>query len=154
MVALDEVDRTVTRGLQRKVHMACRDLGLDDDTRRDLQAQVTGKASMRDMTEADLKTLLEAHENRGFKPAANPNWKPRASRPDLRDIHALWGKLARAGHVTAGRKALNAFIRSRFEKAWGVVPVDIDAMREAEQIADLVEALKAMCRRHGVSVTK
>ena len=144
----------MTRALQRKVHMGCRALGLDEDTRRDLQTQVTGKASMRDMTEAELKAVLKALENRGFKPATNPNWKPRATRPDLRYIHALWGKLARAGHVTSGRRALNAFIRSRFENAWGVVPVDIDAMREAEQIADVVEALKAMCRRHGVSVTK
>jgi phage gp16-like protein len=142
------------RALQRTVHLACRELGLDEDTRRDLQAQVTGKTSMRDMTEADLKALLKALENRGFTPPKNPNWKPVASRPDLRYIHALWGKLARAGHVTAGRKALNRFIRSRFENAWGVVPVDIDAMREADQIAAVLEALKAMCRRHGLSVTK
>jgi hypothetical protein len=142
------------RALQRKVHMGCRALGLDHDTRRALQEQVTGKASMRDMSEADLKAVLTALENQGYTPPKNPNWKPRADRPDLRYVHALWGKLARAGHVTPGRRALNTFIRARFESAWGHVPVDVDALREADQIAAVLEALKAMCRRHGLSVTK
>ncbi|MBR3371191.1 MAG: regulatory protein GemA [Rhodobacteraceae bacterium] len=142
------------RSLQRKVFMGCRALGLDDDMRRDLQEQVTGKSSMREMSEADLKALLNVLENRGFKPAPNPNWKPTAERPDLRYIHALWGKLGRAGQVTPGRRALNAFIRKRFGASWGHVPVDIDAMREADQIAAVLEALKAMCRRAGLKVTK
>lgn len=142
------------RALQRKVFMGCRALGLDDDMRRALQERVTGKASMRDMSEGDFKALLTALENRGFKSAPNPNWKPAADRPDLRYIHALWGKLGRAGVVTPGRAALNAFIRKRFEGAWGHVPVDVDALREADQIAAVLEALKAMCRRAGLKVTR
>lgn len=35
-----------TRTLQRMIHVGCRQLGLDDDTRRDLQLVATGKASM------------------------------------------------------------------------------------------------------------
>ena len=31
----------------KTIHVACRALGLDDDSRRDLQLLVTGKASLR-----------------------------------------------------------------------------------------------------------
>ena len=65
----------------------------------------------------------------------------------------LWGKLVKAGAVAApGAKGLNGFIRTRFEKAWGAVPLDIDQMRDAGQIATVIEALKAMCRRAGVKL--
>ena len=59
----------MSAALIRKVHVGCRQLGIDNDTRRDLQRQVTGKASLSAMSEAELKGVLKALENRGFKPA-------------------------------------------------------------------------------------
>ena len=43
----------MTRALQQLIHVGCRELGIDSDTRRDLQLLVTGKASMADMSKAD-----------------------------------------------------------------------------------------------------
>ena len=66
----------------------------------------------------------------------------------------LWGKLHRAGAVdAAGAEGLNAFIRKRFEKAWGAVPIDVDAIQDWKQIATVIEALKAMCLRAGIDIT-
>jgi phage gp16-like protein len=143
---------TPLRRLQRTVHAACRELGLDDEDRRGLQLVATGKASMADMDEDELKAVLKALEKRGFRPGGR---RPAAPRADLRLAHALWGRLGRAGKLKRpGRAGLNAFVRSRFGEAWGSVPVDIDALRDAEQINAVVEALKTICRREGVAVDR
>jgi phage gp16-like protein len=144
----------MTRALVKLVHVGCRDLGIDGETRRDLQLLVTGKASITEMTEADLESMVRALKDRGFKPS--PGSAPRrkaAERGDVRFAHVLWGKLFRAGSVEkAGAAGLNAFIRARFEQAWGAVPIDIDAMRDGQQIATVIEALKAMCARAGIDL--
>lgn len=146
----------MTRALQKLVHVGCRELGIDGETRRDLQLVVTGKASMHDMTEADLTKLVAALKERGFKPHAGSDRakRPAAKRADTRFAHVLWGKLHKAGAVTqVGAKGLNAFVRARFGDAWGAAPIDIDQMRDARQIATILEALKSMARRAGVDLS-
>jgi Protein of unknown function (DUF1018) len=145
------------RTLQRMIFAACRDLGLDQDTRHDLQLVTTGKASLSDMTDAELHKVVAALKARGFDPAKGKGRKlrPAATRPDVRYCHVLWRLLAEAGAVTtSGPKGLNAFIRTRFAAHWGATPIDIDRMADTGQIADVTEALKAMCRRAGVKTTR
>lgn len=145
----------MTRALQNLVHVGCRELGIDGETRRDLQLVVTGKESMADMTEADLTKLVTALKERGFKPHAGKARakRPAAKRADTRFAYVLWGKLHKAGAVTqGGAKGLNAFIRARFEKSWGAAVFDIDAMQDYRQIATLIEALKGMCARAGIDL--
>lgn len=142
--------------LQRMIHVGCRDLGLDNDTRHGLQLSLTGKASMADMTEAELRAVVDGLKargfNGGFKGAKKAPYAT-ASRADLRFIHVMWKLLGEAGALQKpGRAGLNAFVRSSFEGKWKSVPIDIDALREAGQIDDVVQALKAMCRRAGVKL--
>lgn len=142
----------------RMIHVACRDLGLDEDTRHELQARVTGKASLSDMTERDLRLVVDELKAKGWTPAAKKTGKGFrnfASRGDIRFCHVLWGKLVREGAVqVTGATGLNAFIRQRFETSWGAVPIDIDQMRDHKQIATVIEALKAMCHRAGIEVSR
>jgi len=146
--------------LMRGIHGACRKLGLDNDARHDVQASVTGKASMRDMDGRDLIRLL-AHLNRlqgrkrrtgrterGRGGQNRPAAYPLAPRADLRLIHALWGELGRKGVLERpGRAGLNAFIRSRFGDHWAFVPIDVDALADTGSITDVIRALKAMLAR-------
>lgn len=147
---------TNVRNLQRMIHAGCKKLGLDDDTRRDLQLAATGKPSMADMTESDLKKVVEALKQRGFKvgfKGAAKGRRPAAPRGDLRYVHVLWRLLGEAEAVRQpGRDGLNAFIRSRFEGHWSFVPIDVDALRDPAQINDVTRALKDMCRRAKVSL--
>ena len=137
----------------KTIHVAVRDLGLDNDARRDLQLLVTGKESLRDMTAAEQLAVLDALKERGFKAAAGKGHRRPATRGDIRFCHVLWAKLVRAGVVELpGAAGLNAFIRARFEKAWGAVPFDIDGLRDWQQIATVIEALKAMCHRAGIEL--
>lgn len=141
----------------KTIHVACRQLGLDADTRRDLQLQVVGKASLSDMTEPERVAVLEALKARGFEmtpSAGKKSYRRAATRGDTRFCHVLWGKLHRHGAVDQpGATGLNAFIRARFEKSWGAVPFDIDGIRDWKQIAAVIEALKAMCKRAGIEVS-
>ncbi|MDT8856451.1 regulatory protein GemA [Paracoccaceae bacterium Fryx2] len=146
------------RALQRMIHVGCKQLGLDDDTRRDLQLVATGKASMAEMTEADLRKVVDTLKARGFqagfKDGSKPGKRAAAPRGDVRFCHVMWRLLAEKGAVkVAGPDGLNAFVRARFENAWGSVPIDIDALREWQQISDVVRALKAMCARAGIELT-
>ncbi len=145
---------TDRRALQRSIHAACRDLGFDEDGRRDIQRALTGKDSQRDMTDDELARVV-AHL-RTVNRAARPKGQfrhPVAPRADLRLVHVLWGKLSRAGKVRVrGRKGLNAFVRARFEKSWGSVPLDIDALRDWEKIDAVIQALMQWCDREGIEV--
>ena len=146
--------------MRRFIHFGCRELGIDGETRHDLQLLVTGKASMTDMDASDLEKLVEALRNRGFKPnftgsskGGSKTRRAPSPRADVRFCHVMWKLLVEAGAVAApGRAGLNGFIRARFAKAWGSVPIDVDAMSDFRQIADVVEALKAMCGRAGITL--
>lgn len=139
----------------RLIHVAARELGLDADTRHELQLVTTGKASLAEMSPSELDRVVDALKARGFKPgrASGKAFRTPATRGDVRFAHVMWGKLAKAGAVgKPGPKGLNTFIRTRFENAWGSAPLDIDQMQDAAQIATVVEALKTMCRRAGIKL--
>ncbi len=138
----------------RMVHVACRSLGIDGDTRHDLQLAVTGKASLSEMSDPELTLVIGALKERGFSPSGGAKPKRNAApRGDVRFCHVLWGKLHKAGAVDkAGAAGLNAFVRARFEDKWGAAPIDIDALTDHRQIATVIEALKAMCARARIAL--
>lgn len=145
--------------LRKTIFVGCRQLGLNDDVRRDLQLVATGKASMSDMTDADLGKMLAALKQRGFKTgfkaASKGRFKKAAPRPDLRYVHVLWGLLGKADKLKKpDRAGLNAFVRTRFESKWKSVPIDIDALRDAGQINDVTRALKDWCKREGIETER
>lgn len=68
------------KALMAKVHIGKKDLGLDDDTYRDVLWRVTGKRSCSDMTIAQLQDVVKDMESRGFKPKAA---KKHGKKPDV-----------------------------------------------------------------------
>ncbi|HBM58541.1 MAG TPA: regulatory protein GemA [Citreicella sp.] len=135
------------RSLQSMIHVGCRQLGLDAEARRALQQQVTGKASLSEMTAAELRLVVDRLAKDGFKAETRGRRKP-APRADLRLIHVLWRKLGEAGALERpDRAGLNTFIRARFEASWGAVPADVDMLRDWHQIDAVLQALIAWGRR-------
>ena len=138
----------MSRALQRKIHVGCRELGLDNDARRDLQLAATGKASMTDMSETELKAVLKRLHDGGFKASSGGKKHAKATRADLRLVHVLWRKLGEAGQLRdPSRRGLNKFIRERFGKAWSNVPADVDMMRDHMEIDQVIQALKSWGQR-------
>jgi len=143
----------MTASLKRLIHVGCRELGLDQDSRHALQVAETGKASMSDMTEDELNKIIIRLKADGFKPYARKTNKRRATAPraDLRLCHVLWAKLGEVGALERpGRAGLNAFIRAQFGDTWHAVPADIDMLRDHKKIDAVIQALKAWGKREDI----
>lgn len=134
--------------VQQQIQIARRQLGLDDETYRQLLERVTGKRSSKGMTAGERSRVLEVLKRQGFRPTGKR--RPTEHRADLRYVFVLWRLLAELGAVEAGTAALNAFIGSdNFRMKWGEQPTDVRFL-SLERASDVIEALKAMCWRHGV----
>lgn len=80
--------------LMAKIHIGKKELGLDDDTYRDVLWRVTGKRSCKDMTIAQLQDVVKDMEKSGFKPKAAPKHGKKPSvvgkrEPLMGKIHAM-----------------------------------------------------------------
>jgi hypothetical protein len=123
--------------LMRAVRAACRAQGMDDDDRRALQLELVKKASMKDMTPAELGKMLD-HLNRG-------RTRPESSRPHLSKIKALWWTLYWIGAVEQPNdRAIDAFV-SRVSKVSALRFLDAGSSRA------VIEALKSWAAREGVN---
>lgn len=137
----------MTARLIQLINIGCSQLGIDRDTRHDMQRQLTGKSSLKEMSEAELELVIDNLKQKGFTPKGGK--RPRHDNGTIRTIHVLWRKLYEAGAVDRkGRAGLNVFMRTRFEQSWGALPLDVDQLTNQVQIDDLFQALVAMGKRH------
>lgn len=124
------------------IHVARKQLGLDEDTYRALALRVTGKSSASAMSEGERGRLLEEMRRQGFKPARKDLEGPFAAK-----LQALWIAGWNLG-VFRDRSdaALLSFVRRQ---------AHIDHTRwllDGEEAAKVVDALKAwMTREAGVN---
>lgn len=118
------------------VFAACRRLGLDEDTRRDIQQDVIGKASMSKMDLTEIGRLLD-HLNR--------DWKgPSGHRAHVGKVRALWWSLYWLGTIDQPKeRAIDAFV----QRQAGVAALRFLDHRSAPAV---IEALKSWCAREGV----
>lgn len=118
------------------IRAACKRQGIDDDTRKDIQETLIGKASMSDMSLAELGRLLD-HFNKGWK-------GPMGHRAHIGKIKALWWSLYWLGAIDdPGDRAISAFV----ERQTGVSSIKFLDHRKA---ASVIEALKSWLERLGV----
>lgn len=124
------------RKLMGAVRAACKRLGLDDDARRDVQLGLVGKASMADMSFAELGQLLDR---------LNRDWKgPSGHRAHIGKVRALWWSLYWLGAVEEPKdSAIDAFVR----RQTGVSALRFLDHRSAPAV---IEALKSWAEREGV----
>nr|WP_113866246.1 regulatory protein GemA [Brenneria salicis]NMN91596.1 phage gp16-like protein [Brenneria salicis ATCC 15712 = DSM 30166]RBP63067.1 phage gp16-like protein [Brenneria salicis ATCC 15712 = DSM 30166]RLM30778.1 Rha family transcriptional regulator [Brenneria salicis ATCC 15712 = DSM 30166] len=130
--------------LIKLIHIAKRDLRLDDETYRQLLTTTTGKTSTRDMTVPQLDNVLKAVKRRGFKiksaKKANST-RPLDDAPQSRKIRALWLEMADMN-----------IIRDRSEAAlarWVKRETGVDSLHwlNSEQASVVIEKLKQWQRR-------
>lgn len=132
----------------RAVHAACRAQGIDDDTRKAIQLQVTGKASLKDMSALDLSELLN-HINRRAKAGNEWSFTFRLA-PDRRahakKIYRLAERLGALQQpvVPVASKAYVEGIASRMRGCETRLE-----FCDAEQLHKIVQALEVYLKRHG-----
>ena len=138
--------------LIRLIHVAKRDLSLDDDTYRSILKRFGRKESSSDLTVPELEQVLEHLKRSGFKvrskgkPAKPKAVKAMPSRPLAQDaeskkIRALWLFLHELGAVkNPSEEALAAYVKR-------IAGVDALQWISGEQAERLIETMKKWAMR-------
>jgi hypothetical protein len=124
------------RAMRAKIHIAKKELGMDDDTYRAFLMLTVGAQSTRIMGYSALTQVLDALKAKGWKP--KPFKKARSKQGRM--VFAIWKDLYRAKIVRQSRPT--AFVR----KMTGKDHVDFCSPGD---LNDVIEALKAMQSRGG-----
>lgn len=127
------------RRLLAKVHVAKKQLALDDDTYRDVLERVTGQRSAGELDVGQLIAVLEAFRARGWESRSRST---PSSKPHVRKMWALWGDLAREKIVTA--KDTRAALRAYVLRLTGVSDPE---WLSPDQASTVIESLKQWRRR-------
>ena len=123
------------------VRAASRRLGLEDEDRKAIQLEVTGKASMSDMTGAEIGKVLD-RLNRDRKGGVSGSHNPH--RAHISKVKALWWTLYWLAEIEhPNDAALDAFVR----RQTGIAMLRFLDHRHAPSV---IEALKAIAHRAGV----
>jgi Protein of unknown function (DUF1018) len=128
------------KNLLSKVHIAKKQLGLDDDTYRASLSRITGKSSARDMSEGELEAVLKDFSKRGFKPVRKGFTGPAAASQNK--IMALWLSGWNLGVIAnPSAQAMETFIlrQTKITKAqW---------LKDAGDAGKVIDGLKAWLAR-------
>lgn len=123
--------------LIKLIHVAKRELHMDDDTYRGILMQVGNSNSSSKMSISKLEAVLEHFKKAGFKvvPKAKVNL-PLATDPQSKKIRALWLELHNIGVV----KDSSEYALSRY--AHRVTGVDSLKWLNVDQASKVIEHLK------------
>ena len=137
--------------LIRLIHVAKRDLSMDDDTYRAILLRFGKKASSADLTIPELEKVLEHLKRSGFKvrsksksapkPAQAKPSRPLAQDLESKKIRALWLFLHELGAVkNPSEEALAAYVKR-------IAGVDALQWISGEQAERLIETMKKWAMR-------
>jgi phage gp16-like protein len=140
--------RDPRKGRYAIIQIGRKELGLDEDTYRDLLHDVTGKRSVREMTLDQLDAVIDRMKADGFKPKprakrqpARAGTRPMDTSPLGRKMRALWLAGYHLGVIRDPKEsALAAFAK----RQTGVPALQWLVDRDAERV---IEALKDMLAR-------
>lgn len=128
------------------IHVAKKQLGLDEDTYRAKLQLLVNKTSTKDMTEDERQKVLQAFRKEGFKPAskAAPGARRKLSGPYAGKLQALWIAGWNLGIFhERDDSALIAFVK----RQTGLDAVQF--LRFADDATKAIEALKKWIGREG-----
>jgi len=123
-----------------KIHMAKKDLRLEEADYRAILTRVAGVDSAARLTPAAQARVLAEFGRLGWKPSFR-GARRRSDKPGVRLIFGLWRELAETGVVANGsRQALLAFVKRQ-------TGVDDPEWLKPNEVSKVVEGLKAMKAR-------
>ncbi|EEP6366142.1 DUF1018 domain-containing protein [Salmonella enterica] len=132
------------------MHVARRELRLDEDTYKDALRTATGKTSCRDMTLPELSKALAAFKKRGFKVRSKPQNRALKPATVTAKIRAIWRLMHAQGFLGSDSEAaLNAWVRKQTAPQNGGEGVANYQWLEKEPAlaSDILERLKRWHRR-------
>lgn len=125
--------------LLAQLHIARKDMALEEESYRALLYRVTGQTSAKELTDAQMKAVISEFERLGWNKERFKRFAA-GNRPDIRKVFAIWGSLRDHLECRGSRAGLRAFV----ERQIGVSDPNFLNPAQARQ---MIEALKAMQRR-------
>jgi hypothetical protein len=137
----------MTRAALAKIHIARKELGLDEETYRAILQRLTGQASAAGLSAPALDSVLTEFKRLGWtpKPAVHADRAGSLSGPYARKFRALWLAAWNLAVIDdPSDAAITAFVRRQ-------TGIDHDRwLRDGKDASRVIEALKAMLERGGV----
>ncbi|OON62304.1 GemA protein [Massilia sp. KIM] len=123
-----------------KIHIAKKELGLDDETYRAMLQQHGGVTSSKDLTPLGAARVLQHLEKSGFKPKVKASYGKRPNPPARRAalIRKIEAQLTHAGRPWSYADAMA-------QRMFKIVKVD---WLDEEQLGKIVAALAIDAKRH------
>lgn len=135
------------KALLAKIHIAKKQLGLDDETYRQALKREVNKDSCANMTPDELETVLKAFKKQGFKTRLNSNKKrlsPKSETLPLNEINkirAIFIQMGKDGFLRdASEPALSGFVKR-------MTKVDSVQWLKYKDAVKVLEALKLWHKR-------
>ena len=127
-----------------KVHIAKKELGLDDATYRAVLQRITGKTSSAGLKDHQLDAVLTEFKRLGWSAKTASGHRKKSDKPHVRKVFAVWSDMCRASIPdNPTRAGLIAFVQrmTRTEQRPG--GLSDPEWLSPEQANVVVEALKA-----------
>lgn len=138
----------VKRKMVAKIHIARKDLAIEDAAYRALLERVTGRDSCKSMSNAQLGRVLEEFKRLGWseKPRKRAGSRPMATTEQAGKIRALWLSLYHLGEVRdPSEDALTGYVK----RMSGVADLRWLTPRKADAV---IKGLRGWCERIGWDV--
>jgi phage gp16-like protein len=120
------------RGVLARVHIAKKEMALDDAAYRDVLKRVVGQDSAADCTDGQLTLVLDEFRRLGWKPNTG---KPKHANPHVRMAYAIWKDIKQLLDGKAGDAELRAFVKRQTGR---------DAIEFCSEQADLVAVVEGL----------
>lgn len=122
--------------LLAQIHIAKKELGLDDELYRDVLERVAGTRSSAGLSDDARKEILSEFRRMGWNNGKD-DFKP-SSKAYVRKIYAIWGELKKTGiWREKSRESLRRFIK-------GLTGIDDPEFLDYQTATKVIEALKKM----------
>jgi phage gp16-like protein len=141
MTAQPAADR---RAMLGKVHLARKQMGLDDETYRGLLERVVGQRSCATCSDGQLHLVLAEFARLGWtaKPA-----RTRSDRAQVRMIYAIWADIRPLLEGGAGEQELRSFVRRQTRGPVHPDGVDAPEWLDGADARAVIEGLKGWLAR-------
>ncbi|WP_432719888.1 regulatory protein GemA [Jeongeupia wiesaeckerbachi] len=135
--------------LIRLIHVAKRDLSMDDETYRLMLKNETGLSSTSNLSESQLDRVVGALKKKGFKvKPKKPQSRPLAEDAQSRMMRGLWLELHQLGYVgNPSEAALAAYCKR-------ITRVDALQWLNGEQTLAMIESLKKWRDRDALAIAE
>lgn len=141
---------------RKALFAACRELGIDDETRKQIQLRVVGKDSTSGMSAGEIGLVLdELKQSHGWTPKRQPKRagaRPIAPGDQAAKIRALWLALYHLAEIEDPTEAaIDGFARRMTKNAPGRGGAGVDSLRwlDAAAANQVIKALRGWCDRVG-----